>query len=269
MEKTKLYCLEKIRNSRGNVVEYVMGDEHGDTGNFDRDGVIGLLKDKKYNVMNLQLDSLNRVVDKAMEKEANIIEKIKQHSKSNDLQSIFDRAYGFILKNGMVMICQRGKSIKLTEPFDMLKGQINIDVLQYDFETYVKAKYGFVPTKLEVVNVGKNFRYIMYGKEYVDSTIMDKEGFFCGVDSISNFKINYNVNEKDYQVYKRVGKLKNVENAFCGIIIHDKRNKMAADWADQQIKKLDKHIDKMTTGSGSSSNSKKGNFIQVLNRFKK
>ena len=69
MEKIKLYCIKKNRDAKGSVVEWVMSDELGDTGRFDRKGVVALLKDKKYDVVNLQLDKLKRVVDKAVPNE--------------------------------------------------------------------------------------------------------------------------------------------------------------------------------------------------------
>lgn len=83
MEKIKLYCINKLHNNKGKVISYELGDEYGDTSIFDKAGVIGLIKDDRYDVTNLQLDKLGRLVDKAATNwlnESKIVEQINKRS---------------------------------------------------------------------------------------------------------------------------------------------------------------------------------------------
>ena len=56
MKAIKIFCLEKRRDRSGLITEYVVRSKNGETQVLDRTGVVKLLKDKKYNVVNLQLD---------------------------------------------------------------------------------------------------------------------------------------------------------------------------------------------------------------------
>ena len=286
MEAIKLYCIEKVRNSRGKITSYIMSDEKGDVGSFDKDGVIGLMRDKKYDVVNLQRDTIGRVVDKAIPNEKKIIEQITNKSNSNQENNIYDRAYGFIMKMGLVMIIEDANGrIKMTEPFDKLSNDIDIDNLQSNFERYVKNKYGVELTKLVVINTANNSKFIQYGLQYVEYTYLNTEDF-TGFDVMDNFEVNYNVSHETHKVYSKVANLKGISNAFCGIIIYDIRDKMAVEWAEHQIMELNKKIKGLEasgtggkTGRGTKGNSRvslskekevnKKSFIGMMRAFKR
>ena len=153
MSAIKVFCIEKHRNASGAIVEYVMGDKLGDTMTFDRKEIKKLIKDKKYDVVNLQIDSLGRVVDKEVKDEKAAIDSITKKSKSTNLEDIFDAGYGFLLKSGLIMIIRRpsGK-IALTEPFDRIQGNIDIEKLQSQFESFVMKKYNTRMLKIDALN---------------------------------------------------------------------------------------------------------------------
>ena len=273
MSKIKLYCINKVRNSNGKIVEYVIGDEYGDTGNFDKDGVIGLIKDAKYDLTNLQLDSLGRLVDKAIPNESKLVEQINKRSQSKDIYVIFDRAYGFIQKMGLVMIVRDSNgNVKLTEPFDNLPNTINIDELMNNFENYISKKYGIQLTKLDVTNINDNSRFVQYGLQYVEYTYLNDQDF-KKIDNIKNFKIACNVSSETHQMCKKV----NDNDDFLGVIVYDKRDKAATDWANTRLKELEKATSKFKsngkgktpTKKGKTTSKKKDNSIMSLFSFSK
>lgn len=256
METINIYCLEKHRNRSGLIIEYIMSDEHGDKGSFDRQGVKQLIKDKKYNVVNLQLDRLGRVVDKAVQNEAKTIQDISTRSKASGIEAVFDKAYGFIQKMGMVMIVRDAAGhVKLTEPFDCLSGRENLDIdkLQVRFEEYVLAKYHTKLTKIDVTNTCDNSRFIQYGKEYVEYTILNTQDF-KKIESNQNIKIKYNADKNEFKGKVKVDRIMNpktgkvIDDAFLGIILYDKRNKQAADWAQKRMNEIEKKVARFKRG---------------------
>ena len=68
-DKIKVYCINKVRNSRGVINEYVIRDQSGNACSLKRSDMAKMLKNKQYEVVNLQLDSLGRIVDKAVTEE--------------------------------------------------------------------------------------------------------------------------------------------------------------------------------------------------------
>ena len=248
MEAIKLYCIQKVRNPSGTIVEYIMSDELGDKGSFDRKGVVQLIRDRKYNVVNLQLDKLGRVVDKAIPNEAKIVDGISKRSQSNSTEAIFDRAYGFIQKMGMVMIVRDAAGhVKLTEPFDSLQGNINIDELQKRFEQYVLDKYHTALTKIDILNTADGSRFIQYGKEYVEYSILNTEDF-KKIDSVKNFRFSCHADTKIHKCKRKVDRVfdkktgKVFDDAFLGVIVYDGNCKDAVNWAQKRLKDLDRKV---------------------------
>lgn len=144
-----------------------MSDESGNVCNFKRRGMLDLLKNKSYNVMNLQLSSDGRIVDKAVKNEQQTLNKINRRSESTDLQDIFDRAYNMFQHRQMiVMVIQNNRILLLDAPFNMLGSLTasNIDQFLNQFEIYMMNKYGYSPAKLEVRNSETNWRFVMYGE---------------------------------------------------------------------------------------------------------
>lgn len=66
MVKVKVQCIEKTRDRAGNITQYVMKDENGKIDYLARDQMLKMLKNKNYEVINLQIDAAGRIVDKAM-----------------------------------------------------------------------------------------------------------------------------------------------------------------------------------------------------------
>ena len=138
-----VYCIEKIRNSAGSITEYVMSDESGNVCSFNRRGMMDLLKSKSYNVMNLQLSSDGRIVDKAMKNEQQILKRINRRSESTDLEVIFERAYTMFQHRQMVVtVIQDNRIVLLDAPFNMLGSltSSNIDQFFNHFELYLLNK---------------------------------------------------------------------------------------------------------------------------------
>lgn len=242
MEAIKLYCLQKRRNASGAIVEYVMGDMKGDTGCFDRKGVIALIKDKKYDVVNLQLDRLGRVVDKEVKDEKNIVSNINRLSKSTNLEDIFDAGYGFLLKMGLIMIIRKSNGkIVLTEPFDRIKGNVDIDKLQSQFESFVMKKYNTKMLKIDTLNNRTGRRYVVYGIGYAEDYPCPEE--IRDAESVSHYTIKcQGETGKKIIGRKKIKSGEIIDDAYLGTILLDTRNKEAVAWAKKRVSELEKHL---------------------------
>lgn len=242
MEAIKLYCLQKRRNASGAIVEYVMGDMKGDIGCFDRKGVIALIKDKKYDVVNLQLDRLGRVVDKEVKDEKNIVSNINRLSKSTNIEDIFDAGYGFLLKMGLIMIIRKpnGK-IVLTEPFDRIKGNVDIDKLQSQFESFVMKKYNTKMLKIDTLNNRTGRRYVVYGIGYAEDYPCPEE--IRDAESVKNYTIKCQ-GDKGKKIIgrKRVKSGEIIDDAYLGTVLLDVSNQEAVVWAKKRVSELEKHL---------------------------
>lgn len=242
MEAIKLYCLQKRRNASGAIVEYVMGDMKGDTGCFDRKGVIALIKDKKYDVVNLQLDRLGRVVDKEVKDEKNIVSNINRLSKSTNLEDIFDAGYGFLLKMGLIMIIRKSNGkIVLTEPFDRIKGNVDIDKLQSQFESFVMQKYNTKMLKIDTLNNRTGRRYVVYGIGYAEDYPCPEE--IRDAESVKNYTIKCQ-GDKGKKIIgrKRVKSGEIIDDAYLGTVLLDVSNQEAVVWAKKRVSELEKHL---------------------------
>ena len=102
MDKIKVYCVHKVRDGSGNIKKWIMGDMYGDKMDFNREEIKKLLKDKKYDVVNLQISADGKIVDKAVPEEKSVIDRINRLSKSNNIYEIFDGAYGVMQKMGLI-----------------------------------------------------------------------------------------------------------------------------------------------------------------------
>lgn len=242
MEAIKLYCLQKRRNASGAIVEYVMGDMKGDTGCFDRKGVIALIKDKKYDVVNLQLDRLGRVVDKEVKDEKNIVSNINRLSKSTNIEDIFDAGYGFLLKMGLIMIIRKSNGkIVLTEPFDRIKGNVDIDKLQSQFESFVMQKYNTKMLKIDTLNNRTGRRYVVYGIGYAEDYPCPEE--IRDAESVSHYTIKcQGETGKKIIGRKKIKSGEIIDDAYLGTILLDTRNKEAVAWAKKRVSELEKHL---------------------------
>lgn len=242
MVAIKLYCLEKHRDKNGAVIEYLMGDERGDTGCFDRKGVIALIKDKKYDVVNLQVDKLGRVVDKEMKDEKAIVNNINKLSKSTNINDIFDTGYGFLMKMGMIIIIRKSNGqIEMTEPFDRIKTNVDIDKLMVQFERFVMEKYNTKMLKIDSTNNRTGRRYIVYGIGYAEDYPSSEE--IRNAESVSHYTIKCQ-GDKGKRIIgrKKIKSGEIIDDAYLGTILLDTRNQEAVAWAKKRVSELEKHL---------------------------
>ena len=242
MAAIKLYCLEKHRDKNGAVIEYLMGVERGDTGCFDRKGVIALIKDKKYDVVNLQVDKLGRVVDKEIKDEKSIVNNINKLSKSTNINDIFDTGYGFLMKMGMIIIIRKPNGqIEMTEPFDRIKTNVDIDKLMAQFERFVMEKYNTKMLKIDTTNNRTGRRYIVYGIGYAEDYPSSEE--IRNAESVSHFTIKCQ-GDKGKKIIgrKKIKSGEIIDDAYLGTILLDTRNQEAVAWAKKRVSELEKHL---------------------------
>ena len=265
VEAIKVYCTGKVKNNRGQVIEYQLINEQGTTAVFDKKHMQQLLIDGRYDVMNLQIDTLGRIVDKALPKEAETLARIKNKSKVSDKISIFEDAYNFITRNnGMVMILHHKDYDEMTEPFDRFKNVSNISILEKEFETYLLQKHSFKPTKIKITNASQNYVYIIWSTAYADVSLLDSENSFVKFDSVYNFNITCQFNSNTIDKYQKVATVydestgKIVENAFCGIVVYDRNNDEAVDYAQENIKKIEKAVKAISRTASNRNNSTAG-----------
>lgn len=250
VEKKKAYCINKIRDNKGNVIEYVLVNEYGTKAIFDKKHMAMELRNKnaECEILNLQIDSLGRIVDKAVPKET--IEKFKNHSKVTNKQAIFEDAYNAMVRdNIMVMIRYSNKTLGLTEPFNRLQGINinNVEVLEKEFENYLLQKHNYKASKLKFVNKSKEFMFIVWSTDYLDSYQFHLNNPL-EYDNINNFTITYKPNSNNFEKYQKVATVYDkltgrvVENAFCGLVAYNKANADAVDFAKQNIRSIENEV---------------------------
>lgn len=242
MDKIKVYCVHKVRDGSGNIKKWIMGDMYGDKMDFNREEIKKLLKDKKYDVVNLQISADGKIVDKAVPEEKSVIDRINRLSKSNNIYEIFDGAYGVMQKMGLITIMRNpnGK-VKMTGPFERLNPSINIDELTAQFESYIMNKFHTSLLKVDSINNRTGRRYIQYGIGYTEDYPCPDE--IRDAESVSHYTIKCNApNGK-----KVIGRFKTksgqiIEDAYLGTIAYDSNNKEAVEWANKRIKELESHL---------------------------
>lgn len=234
----KLFCTDKLKKG-GVTVSYVFIDEAGKTYTLSRAETIALLKDKNYEVLNLQLDSIGRIVYKGES-----LEKNKQNQEA-ELTSIFELALNMFKENQMMTLIYENNQIKyLEDPIGRVSfvSHENILTILKKFEDYVKKSNRDL-AKLEIVNEEKNWRYITYGNVYLECTFANISERYPVIDDINKFKIYTNVDKNRFDVIKRTMPLydpKNnrfYENALAGIFVYDKGNRDASMYAIEQADK--------------------------------
>lgn len=105
MAKVKVQCIEKTRDRVGNITQYVIKDEYGKVDYLNRDQMLKMLKNKNYEVVNLQIDKAGRIVDKAVE-----LEKVAQ---GNNVQKALELSYQMLAQGkdiGFGSISYNGKT---------------------------------------------------------------------------------------------------------------------------------------------------------------
>lgn len=265
-DKIKVYCVGKEKDKHGRVVAYNLINNYGIHGQFDRNYMLEMLSENStsyYECLNLQLDSLGRIVDKAIPNEKEVLNKLEKLSKVTDKDTIFEQAYFFTVNDGNYISClfHNGK-IDTAEPFDRIPN-INIHALEKEFEEYMLHKHNYKPTKIKIVDRANNYEYIVWGSAYVDSTLLDKE-YFVGCKSINDLEIACNYDKNTHEVYKKTATVKDpktgkvIENAFIGLIIYDKNHEGAVNFAKDNIAEIEKQMKKISKSSLSGGKSRAG-----------
>lgn len=248
MGALKLQCVQKIRDGQGNVVEYIISDGHSYTERLDRQGVKRLLKDKRYDVINLQIDKLGRVVEKPLAK--SFLENAK-------MAAIFDSAYKWITTKGMVWI--KGTSMGISEmskPFNLLSKKMDVEKLQSQFESYIYNKYGVKVTKLKVEDSKNGWYHIEYGVPYTEFLMAGYNNpsmYYSHLadTNIQYMKISCSGEMSKLKCSKRVATVKDTrtgkvyENTLLGVFLIDGTNQDAIDFVKEKNKVLDEQVKKM------------------------
>lgn len=291
----KTYCKEKIRNWRGAITGYKLITEYGEEKVFNREETINLLKDSRYEIMNLQLDTMGRIVDKAIAKEKESINKLINNQKSTDKQIVFEDCYKYMIMNyGTVIIYKYGNFLFMSSPLDRLRksnnicGFNNIDELEREFETYLLQRHNFKASKMKIINQYKDFVYIVWSTDCIksyhsnfkyieddkdESIARDKVLLY---DNINNFNITYQVNFNNPEKYMKVATIYDpatgrvVENAFCGAIVYNKNVEEAVDVSkddieeiEETVKKLSRQVTKKNNNTGKVTLAKSNNNSSV------
>lgn len=234
----KLFCTDKLKKG-GVTVSYMFIDETGKTYTLSRAETIALLKDKNYEVLNLQIDSIGRIVYKG-----EALEKNKQNQEA-ELTSIFELALNMFKENKIMTLIYENNQIKyLDDPIGRVSfvSHDNILTILKKFEDYVRKSNRDL-AKLEIVNEEKNWRYITYGSVYLECTFANISDRYPVIDDINKFKIYTNVDKKRFDVIKRTMPLfdpkinRFYENALAGIFVYDKANRDASIYAIEQADK--------------------------------
>lgn len=245
-EAIKVYCTGKIRNNRGQVIEYKLININGNTAVFDKKHMAQLLRDGRYDVMNLQLDTLGRIVDKAIPKEKETIARLQNKSQVSDKSAVFEDAYNFMTRNnGTIMILHHKNYSEMTEPFNRLQNINDIREFEREFENFLMQRHNFRPTKIIITNQSQDYLYIIWSTAYADVSLLDNDNFFVKFDNINHFNISCQYYSNTCETYKKVATIQNkntgqvVEDAFCGIVVYDRNNGEAVDFAQENIKKIE------------------------------
>lgn len=257
----KLFCTDKLKKG-GVTVTYMFIDEVGKTYTLSRAETIALLKDKNYEVLNIQLDSIGRIVYKGED-----LEKNKQ-SQEAELNSIFELALNMFKEDFIMTLIYENNQIKyLDDPIGRISfvSHDNILTILKKFEDYVRQSNRDL-AKLEIVNEEKNWRYITYGNVYLECTFANIPERYPVIDDINKFKIYTNVDKNRFDVIKRTMPLYDpktnrfYENALAGIFVYDKANRDASlcaiEQADKNLRNSD-FVKKHTRKKPMKSNTRK------------
>lgn len=153
MVKVKVQCIEKTRDRAGNITQYVVKDENGKIDYLARDQMLKMLKNKNYEVINLQIDAAGRIVDKAVEVEKSIPLDVDNIQRALDLSYNMlaqgkDIGFGFINYNGLTWDLMSEKKIK--KVLDSGRQKIYPIDFASKFQNYAYQKGALAPYCLHV-----------------------------------------------------------------------------------------------------------------------
>jgi len=163
MGKIKVRCIEKLRDNSGSVVAYTLQTETGDVFQANSADIKKELKGNKYEFVNLQLDSIGRLVDK-VDKDA------RQHEAIN---RAFYEAYNNLLQGKEIEFgrIDFGNKFFNTAVNHNITGAYGdneqlaeeyMTGLLHQFERFVLQSGGPIPYKLQVKSRDGVFERIHY-----------------------------------------------------------------------------------------------------------
>ncbi|MBD5508850.1 MAG: hypothetical protein HDR05_12605 [Lachnospiraceae bacterium] len=153
----KFKCVKKYYGKNNDVIEYDLMNENGAVQTYDKDAVKQAITKKKIEVINLQISSDGRLVDKAVK-----LEKTPNNQEQTDIQQILTYAYEYAyrgLMHGEVIQFIRMESdnenIFCGEIYKVLKRnnldrKLNAMQVAQGFENYIRQKYNCLPLKLNI-----------------------------------------------------------------------------------------------------------------------
>ncbi|MBO5337515.1 MAG: hypothetical protein J6A94_10350 [Lachnospiraceae bacterium] len=159
----KIECIDKYY-SNGKVEGYALQDEAGNVMQLTKEQVKKGIKTKQFEVTNLQIDSLGRLVNKK------IVDNAQSMSEQEKWEKLFDYWYKH-LPNHWVKFTTYNfekKGIKSMYPpgfVDMFKSNEHMQDgmrIASQFESYVREKYNCLPVKVEVKSKNGLVHWVMY-----------------------------------------------------------------------------------------------------------
>ena len=231
----KIYCTNTDFIKKDKLYEFV--DEEGKKYVINRDQTLALLRDPNYEVINLQIDKIGRIVYKSESST------VKSNQEEVELHSIFELCLNMFTENRMMTLIYENNKIKyLDDPIARISflNDKNIFEILRKLEVYVEKKYKKPLPKLEINNPSKNWVYITYSPYYMECTYANIPNRYPILDSIDKFVIKTNVNNKEYSLIKKTMPVYNpvtkqvIENALVSVHVFNKYNEDAYCYAKEQ-----------------------------------
>ena len=146
-DMVKAICVSKNRNDKGVIVNYTLKDANGQVRNFTGKEIKDGIRNKKLEVMNLQIDKAGRLVNKAAEKQHTVKRQTLQKDTKEKLEGA-EAELSFLLTNTTGVQCIFGKrDIKETFKFDNENDKNRF--------AYIIKKYGEVLNRIKFYDVVK------------------------------------------------------------------------------------------------------------------
>lgn len=202
----KFKCVKKHYENK-EVVAYDLMDRHGMIQTYSKDTVKLEIRNKKIEVINLQISSDGRLVDKAVS-----LEKTPNNKNQMDIQQILTYAYEYAYKSLLnsnniafeKVLNEKGQLVsKFYDEIDKVLKKAKLDTkldafqVAQGFEDYIREKYNCLPLKLGVkLKKGNCRQCIIYDLE---EAFIDTHKYFY--DEMNEEHPEIYMDEKNYEIY--------------------------------------------------------------------
>lgn len=169
----KFKCIQK-QYSGNEVVAYNLVDEQGNAQVISKEQLKKAIKNKQIEVINLQLSSDGRLVDKAVTLEKQSDNSTQNNNMQQILVKAYEASYRGLLQGGTIAfekyLEDNGQMHskfynEMCNIFEKAKVYDNLDAFQVaqGFENYIRQKYNCLPMRLSVkLNAGNQRHYLCY-----------------------------------------------------------------------------------------------------------